>query len=214
MNSLIEIDQAWLLWINAQHSSWADVLMWYISSRWLWIPLYIGIAALIWWRFGWRRALWIIAIMGCAVGLADWLTTLMKHTICRPRPTHEPALEGMIHIVNGYTGGQYGFPSSHASNTCVVALLFSLIWTRPEPIAARKISHASWAWLLWIWVALNCYSRMYLGVHYPGDIAVGLIVGAAVAAGAYALCRVSPPARLSGSSAAAACADAPQNGGS
>lgn len=214
MNSLLEIDRQFLLAINSWNASWADTLMWYISSRWIWIPLYILLIALLCWRFGWKRALWIVFVMVCAVGLADSFTTFLKHSICRLRPTHEPLLEGLVHVVNGYTGGLFGFPSSHASNTCMVAILFALVWTRPQSIITRTINHASWAWSLLLFPALNCYSRMYLGVHYPLDILVGIIIGMVVALVAYRVCLLPPPARRADSSEPVAYGDAPPNGGS
>lgn len=214
MNSLLEIDRQFLLAINSWNAPWADTLMWYISSRWIWIPLYILLIALLCWRFGWKRALWIVFVMVCAVGLVDSFTTFLKHTICRPRPTHEALLAGLVHIVNDYRGGSFGFPSSHASNTCVVAVLFALVWTRPRAIVARTINHASWAWSLLLFPAMNCYSRMYLGVHYPLDILVGIIIGMVVALVAYRLCLLPPPARIADSSELVASEGVPQNGGS
>jgi undecaprenyl-diphosphatase len=110
-----------------------------------------------------------------AVGAADFIASgILKELVARPRPTRVAELEGVLHLVNGYRSGQYGFVSSHAANTMVVALLFSLIWR-------NKIATVG----LMLWVAANCYSRMYLGVHYPTDILGGLIVGVLVAAVAY-----------------------------
>ena len=94
--------------------------------------------------------------------------------MARPRPTRVPELEGVLHLVNGYRSGQYGFVSSHAANTMACGLLFSLIWR-------KKIATVG----LMLWVAVNCYSRMYLGVHYPSDILGGLMVGALMAVVAY-----------------------------
>jgi undecaprenyl-diphosphatase len=84
----------------------------------------------------------------------------------------------VLHLVNDYKSGQYGFVSSHAANTMACGLLFSLIWR-------KKIATLG----LMLWVAANCYSRMYLGVHYPTDILGGLIVGSLMALSAYALLR-------------------------
>lgn len=180
MERLIEIDQELLLAINGWHSAWADQVMWIISGKLTWIPLYLVLIGLLFWRFGWRKALWMVLAIGVAVGLSDYISSgIIKHLVCRPRPTHEPLLEGLVHIVNGYRGGHYGFVSSHAANTMSVALLYCLIW--------KNESHHEW-WLM-IWVVLNCWSRMYLGVHYPGDIIGGLIVGALVAAAVYAVLR-------------------------
>ena len=150
--------------------------MWWISRSITWIPLYVLLVGLIVLKYrSWKTVLLILLGFGVAVGLADFTTSgIIKPLVCRLRPTHEPALEGMVHLVNGYTGGSYGFCSSHAANTMACGLLFSLLY---------KNKYATTG--LMIWVALNCYSRMYLGVHYPGDILCGLLIGALLAALVY-----------------------------
>ena len=165
----MNLDAQILLWINGHHSAWADVLMWYISSPLTWLPMYtLLIGVLIYKYRDWKAMLFILLGFAVAVGLSDFVCSgILKPLVCRPRPTHEPALEGLVHIVNGYTGGMYGFCSSHAANTMACGLLFSLLFRNKYATAA-----------LMAWVALNCYSRMYLGAHYPGDIIVGLLVGA------------------------------------
>lgn len=171
MEQLIQIDQTWLVAINNWNAPWADSLMWIISDKLTWLPLYAVLVGLLFWRFGWKRALVLLAGFGVAIGLSDYISSgIIKHLVCRPRPTHEPALEGLLHIVNDYRGGAYGFVSSHAANTMSCGLLFSLIWRNWKATLP-----------LMLWVAMNCYSRMYLGVHYPGDIIGGLLVGAALA---------------------------------
>ncbi|MBR6508822.1 MAG: phosphatase PAP2 family protein [Paludibacteraceae bacterium] len=177
-NELIHIDQSWLLAINGAHCGVMDQVMWYISQAWVWIPLYVVLIGLLIWRFGWKWGLVYTVALVAAVGLSDWISSgVIKHLVCRPRPTHEPALEGLVHVVNGYVGGLYGFVSSHAANTMSLAVLFGLIW--------NKINHQAW-WLL-SYVVVNCYSRMYLGVHYPGDILGGLVVGTVMAFAVYGL---------------------------
>lgn len=208
MDSLIHIDQQWLLAINGWHAEWADVLMWYVSKSTTWLPLYALLVGLVVYQFGiqWYlstqniqntpntlntpntpnyrykallRVFIVLAGFAVAVGLSDFVSSgIIKPWVCRLRPTHEPALAGMLHLVNGYTGGLYGFVSSHAANTMACALLFSLLY---------RNKYATIGLLLW--VALNCYSRMYLGVHYPGDIIGGLLVGALFAGQVYAVVR-------------------------
>ncbi|MBO7459041.1 MAG: phosphatase PAP2 family protein [Paludibacteraceae bacterium] len=165
----MNIDWQILLWINGHHSEWADVLMWYVSSPLTWLPMYALLIGILVYKYrNWKAVLFIIIGFVVAVGLSDFTCSgILKPLICRPRPTHEPALAGLVHIVNGYTGGLYGFCSSHAANTMACGLLFSLLYR-------NKIATS----FLMAWVALNCYSRMYLGAHYPGDIIVGLLVGA------------------------------------
>ena len=194
MDYLIHIDQQWLLAINGWHSEWADILMWYISKSTTWLPLYALLVGLIVYRFGilspslcregrrgssLLRVLIILAGFAVAVGVSDFVSSgIIKPWVCRLRPTHEPELAGLIHRVNGYTGGLYGFVSSHAANTMACALLFALLYRNKYATVG-----------LMLWVALNCYSRMYLGVHYPADIIGGLAIGAMMATLTYGMVR-------------------------
>ena len=167
----MNLDYDILLWINGHGCEWLDALMWGISRSKTWIPLYMLLVVLIAWRFrSWKAVLLILVGFGVAVGMSDWICSgILKPLVCRLRPTHEPALDP-LHLINGYIGGKYGFCSSHAANTMAVGLLFSLLYK-------NKIATVS----LMTWVAVVCYSRMYLGVHYPTDIIAGLMVGAAFA---------------------------------
>ena len=195
LEQLLHIDTEILLAINGWHAPWADTLMWIISAKTTWIPLYLLLIGLLVWRYRqpaptpikWLQkvpaCVVMIVVIALAVGAADFIASgILKDWVARPRPSRVPELEGMLHLVNGYKSGQYGFVSSHAANTMAVALLFSLIWR-------NKIATVG----LMLWVAANCYSRMYLGVHYPTDILGGLIVGSLVAVGGYWLlgrCRL------------------------
>lgn len=180
-----EIDSNILLWINGHYSDWSDALLWTVSASRTWIPLYILLVVLLAWRFrNWRVVLMLLAAFGIAVGMSDFLCSgVLKPLVCRLRPTHEPALDP-LHLVNGYIGGRYGFCSSHAANTMACALLFSLIYRTKTATAC-----------LMAWVAVICYSRMYLGAHYPSDILAGLLIGAAAALLVYAAVRRWVPPR-------------------
>ena len=189
LEQLLHIDTEVLLVINGWHAPWVDTLMWIISAKATWIPLYLLLIGLLVWRYrkpAMTSVKWLqrvpacvvmIVVIGLAVGTADFIASgILKELVARPRPTRVPELEGVLHLVNGYRSGRYGFVSSHAANTMAVALLFSLIWR-------NKIATVG----LMLWVAANCYSRMYLGVHYPTDILGGLMVGALVAVVVYAM---------------------------
>lgn len=191
LEQLIHIDTEILLAINGWHAPWADRMMWIISAKATWIPLYALLIGLLVWRYrkpAPRSMKWLqkvpvcvvlIVVIAAAIGLADFIASgILKEWVARPRPTRVPELEGVLHLVNGYRSGRFGFVSSHAANTMACALLFSLIWR-------NKIATIG----LMLWVAMNCYSRMYLGVHYPTDILGGLIVGSLVAVAAYWFCR-------------------------
>ncbi len=164
---MLELDSDILLWINGHYEGWLDEVMWTVSAAKTWAWLYVALVILLVKKFhNWKLVLLILVGFGIAVGLSDYLCSgILKPLVCRLRPTHEPALDP-LHLVRGYTGGLYGFCSSHAANTMAVALLFSLLYKD----ARATVS-------LMAWVALNCYSRMYLGVHYPSDIIAGLLIG-------------------------------------
>ena len=191
LERLIHIDTEILLAINGWHAPWADTLMWIISAKETWIPLYLLLIGLLVWRYrqpATTRVKWMqkvpacvlmIIVIGLAVGAADFIASgILKDWVARPRPSRVPELEGVLHLVNGYKSGRYGFVSSHAANTMACGLLFSMIWR-------KKITTCG----LMLWVAANCYSRMYLGVHYPLDILGGLIVGALVAWAAFVMLK-------------------------
>jgi undecaprenyl-diphosphatase len=187
LEQLLHIDTEILLAINGWHAPWADRVMWIISEKTTWFALYgllIGLLIHKYRKPAANAVKWLQTVPVCvvmivmivlAVGLADFVASgILKDLVARPRPSRVPQLEGVLHLVNGYRSGQYGFVSSHAANTMACGMLFSLIWR-------KKIATLG----LMLWVAMNCYSRMYLGVHYPLDIIGGLLVGALVAAVAY-----------------------------
>ncbi len=190
---LIHIDKSWLLAINGAHAPWADAFFWQVSQAVTWLPLYALLIVCLFvkfWRqrtkviklfsFDFRLLTIIIALVmiAIAVGGADLICAqLIKPLVARPRPTHDVEIGALVHVVNGYRGGAYGFCSNHAANTMACAVLCSLLFTHGK----------SWQTHLYVtlplmgWVMLNCYSRMYLGVHYPLDIAAGLVVGSLMA---------------------------------
>ncbi len=163
---LNDIDADALLAVNGLHDAFQDAFWWMVSAKWSSLLI---VLALFWilLRQNRRHALLVIAMIALAVLVADQVSSgLIKHLVERLRPTQDPSLSNMVHIVNGYRGGKYGFVSSHAANFMAVATLLSLI-TRQRWVLFSLVS----------WALLQCYSRMYLGVHYPGDIMGGIVVG-------------------------------------
>ncbi|HTA81408.1 MAG TPA: phosphatase PAP2 family protein [Bacteroidia bacterium] len=180
IESLKNIDNSILLWINSRHSDTMDVIMWNASDRFTWLPLYAIMAFLIIRKYG--KASWLpIVYAVLAVALSDQLSShLVKNIVLRYRPSHNLVLQSQLHYVKNYTGALYGFASSHAANSMALSFFIFLMF-RKNYIAA----------LLSFYVALVCYSRIYLGVHYPSDIAGGLVIGIVCGYAAYKLFLVT-----------------------
>ena len=175
---LVDIDTQAFLFLNAQHAQWLDQAMYIFSGRFIWIPLYSLIAWLLIRKFGWKGGLIAIAAVGLAVTFSDLTCArLIRPAVERLRPANlENPISAFTHIVNGYRGGAYGFPSCHATNTFALALCSSLF-----------LKNRVYTILIFSWTIAQCYSRIYLGVHYPGDLLAGATIGCAYAAILYVL---------------------------
>ncbi|MEI7503346.1 MAG: phosphatase PAP2 family protein, partial [Paludibacter sp.] len=133
-----------------------------------------------------RESIWIILALVFCIVIADQVSSgLIKHLVERPRPSHAVHLNGLVHLVNGYSGGLYGFVSSHAANSFGFALLSSLIFRQK-----------SYSIAIFVWAILTAYSRIYLGVHYPLDIVGGIIVGILAALLCFAIIKKFRPSLL------------------
>jgi undecaprenyl-diphosphatase len=174
LQEIMDWDRRLLVWLNSHRVEWLDPVMYYASQTLVWLPLYLCLVFLMVREF---KKEWWVALIGIAVTilLADQITaSLMKPFFARLRPSQEPSLVGIIQLVRGhngeiYTGGLYGFASSHAANTFGTATFYTLLFR----------SKHRWITWLFLWAAVMTYTRIYLGVHYPGDILAGGIVGVA-----------------------------------
>ena len=166
---LMEADTNLFLALNGIHNSFFDTIMYWASNRWIWIPLYAWIFFRLMLLYK-KKFFTVVFFVAAVVAASDQVSTnSIKKFIERPRPCHETALEGKVHLVNNYCGGEFGFVSSHASNCfALFTFLFFLLGKKEK----RMLQ------LLLAWAVLVSYSRIYLGVHYPGDVICGAMLGA------------------------------------
>ncbi len=177
---LEQLDQQLFLFLNSLNSPLWDKVMYTISGKIIWFPLYLAI--LIWIGYKYKRKFPVILLfIIIAVTFTDQVSVqAFKNVFHRLRPCHEPSLEGMVHLFNGECGGLYGFVSSHAVNAFNVALI-SVMFIRKRWYTISII----------LWAAIIGYSRIYLGVHYPGDVICGSLVGAMIGWSVYKLYEIA-----------------------
>lgn len=152
--------------INSANTPFLDSFMYQFSYKWVWVPFYVTILAVLIRNFTWRQLLIISVSIVLTILLADQLcASLLRPAIGRFRPSHSE-FANLLHYVNDYHGGNYGFPSCHAANAFAIATLLCFI-----------MRNAKFSIMLTAWVIVMAYSRMYLGVHYPTDLITGSIIG-------------------------------------
>lgn len=166
-----EYDHQLLLWFNGSDSVFIDSLMLTLTSGLTWIPLYVSLVYLV--VKNSEKMNQILLVLGCSIlcvvlsdGMSDFV---VKPLVMRPRPSLDPVFKSCVSIVGKTTGTGYSFFSAHAANTFAIAMFVSLV------VKSRMLTVTLVSWSL-----ANCYTRLYLGVHYPSDIVAGLVWGAAV----------------------------------
>lgn len=167
MDALQQFDAGIFSAINGWHAAYFDSFMWLVTKIATWIPMILMLLYLLYFKKGWRKTVAVVLAIALVILIADQVSaSIIKPLVERARPSHNESLQSTIHIVNGYRGGPFGFVSSHAANCFGIALLLAMIF-----------KNRLFTWTMVVWTTLMCYSRIYLGVHYPGDIVCGAILG-------------------------------------
>ena len=168
---MINFDTELFLFLNGLHADWLDPVMTFISGKLTWTPFYLILLYLVIKNYKKQSVLIILGIILLIVCSDQVSSGIFKPLFERPRPCHNEAIKDLVHLPDGRCGGAYGFISSHACNVFALAVFMTNILKRYY----RKIG-----WVMFVWASLVAYSRIYMGVHYPGDVIVGAAVGAII----------------------------------
>ena len=182
LESLEQFDQELFLFLNGLHQPWLDQVMFYMTKAVSWIPIYLLLLYLVVKTYDWKIMLWSLLAIAVVITLSDRISVeLFKEVFQRYRPSRNLIIGPQAHIVNDYRGGLYGFVSSHATNFFGIATFVALLIRKNYPKAVP---------FLVLWASFICYTRVYLGVHYPSDIVAGSLLGATIGFSVYKLFKV------------------------
>ena len=166
MEEIILEDKQAMIFLNNLGSSTFDPFWILVSEKWFWIPLYIIFLYFLYKNFNKKSLFYILLFVALGITASDQIANIFKFGFERLRPCHDPSLEGLLREVK--CGGKFGFYSAHSSNSFFVATYLTML-------LGKKIKQLPY--FLFVWAAIVAYSRVYLGMHFPGDIIVGAIMG-------------------------------------
>ena len=182
-------DQQLTLTINSWNSAITDPFWTFMSMKLVWIPLYLGIIAMLVWKLGWKKAIFVVLGVGLTIGFCDQFSNLIKNSVCRIRPLNDEWMVAQgLNILEW--GGGYSFFSAHAANSFGIAgctWLGLKLALKPDNANCRtrcrclsdKNIVKTYGWIIFSWAALVAISRIFVGRHYLGDVLIGTIVGIA-----------------------------------
>ena len=173
IENLNTLDHELMLWLNYDGGTFQDAFWYTLSQIPSWIPLYITIIFVMLQpsdgqkQKRWMKFILLLLFTALVFAFTDQISAgIIKPLVQRPRPSHDGSIMDRLHFVNDYHGGAYGFVSSQAANCFGLAVWVSCLYKRRSLVTAMML-----------YAVLNCYSRIYLGVHFPGDIICGTVLG-------------------------------------
>jgi undecaprenyl-diphosphatase len=176
METLIELDQELFLFLNNLGSPFFDPFWLFITHKFSSIPLYAFFIYLLYKNFGLQKTIAALVVVAIMITITDQFSMLVKHSVERLRPCREPDLEGLGRFITRC--GSYGYFSGHATSSFALAIYLGMIFKKTYKYFFPAII---------IWALFVSYSRIYVGVHYPGDVITGMLVGTVVGFGCYLL---------------------------
>ncbi|MBP6397866.1 MAG: phosphatase PAP2 family protein [Saprospiraceae bacterium] len=167
MDLILNADYLVFHWINSDWSNpILDVVLKWMRNEWIWFPLYLYIITFFIYNYG-KNAYWLILFCFLTFGTSDSVSShLIKKTVKRERPCRNLSVQQPV--VRIRCGSGYSFTSSHATNHFAIAVFLSL--TIGSVFKKIRIP-------LLLWASIIGVSQIYVGVHFPLDVACGSILG-------------------------------------
>jgi len=173
LKALLEWDRQTFLYLNSLGAEPYDGFWSIITEFVTWLPFFVALILLFFKKFPKKEALRRIACILVLSAFIALLTHLVKEGVGRLRPNNDETIAHLTRVLKHPTS--YSFFSGHAASSFSIALLAILLLR----------NKFRWSWLFFIWPVLFALSRIYVGVHYPLDILVGMLVGLLTAYGSY-----------------------------
>lgn len=168
IDQIAQWDTDVFIFLNSLGTSTWDPFWMAYTSKFNWIPLYAILLYLIFKQMQLKAFLTTIVVVTLMILVTDQTTNLFKNGFHRLRPCHLAELIDGMRLVKSYCGGQYGFFSGHASNTMAAAVFIGLTLKKRFKFLFP---------ILIVWAIMMGYSRIYIGVHYPLDVLLGMLFG-------------------------------------
>jgi len=168
LEEIIQYDKQLFLFLNNLGNPTWDGFWMFVTNKLNWIPLYIGLLFLCYKNFGVRNTVFILIVMTLLITVTDQLANFFKYGIQRLRPCHDSEVNSLMRLVKSSCGGKFGYFSAHASNQFAVAFFFTIVFRKKYKYIGI---------MLLFWAFLVAYSRVYIGVHFPLDVATGILIG-------------------------------------
>lgn len=169
LDRLLSLDCKWFLKVNTEWISGAgDFIFPILRYPKNWIPLYVFLLCYAIFKFRWKALPWILFAVTC-ITLTDQISShVLKGFFDRLRPCQQPGLREMARLLVDHCPENASFPSSHAVNHFGIATFFFF---------TLRVYFKQWTWLFFLWAGAICYAQVYVGVHYPGDVLGGAVLG-------------------------------------